>query len=141
MKLFDDCLCQGFLDGAKEVVEGNEVVGRLYDVVHWHGFLILETDGACLKDVACLFLGQFAALNAIAVVGELHLSLMVESSLAMRLLLINEISEMHSVSLEEAMDIFYNSPLLPLLEDGIADLHCRSDKYLAEEIWREREEI
>ena len=40
-----------------------------------------------------------------------------------------------------AMDIFYNSPLLPLLEEGIADLHCRSDKYLAEEIWREREEI
>ena len=61
--------------------------------------------------------------------------------------IINEISEMHSVSLEEAMDIFYNSPLLPLLaavsskNDGIADLHCRSDKYLAEEIWREREEI
>ena len=46
--------------------------------------------------------------------------------------------EMHSVSLEEAMDIFYNSPLLPLLEEGIADLHCRSDKYLAEEIWREQ---
>ena len=49
--------------------------------------------------------------------------------------IITEISEMHSVSLEEAMDIFYNSPLLPLLEEGIADLHCRSDKYLAEEIW------
>ena len=40
-----------------------------------------------------------------------------------------------------AVDIFYNSPLLPLLEEGIADLHCRSDKYLDEEIWREREEI
>lgn len=54
--------------------------------------------------------------------------------------IINEISQMHSVSLEEAMDIFYNSPFLPLLEEGVADLHCRSDKYLAEEIWREREE-
>ena len=41
---------------------------------------------------------------------------------------------------EEAMDIFYNSPLLPLLEEGIADLHCRSEKYLADEIWREREQ-
>lgn len=51
--------------------------------------------------------------------------------------IINEISELHGVSLEEAMDIFYTSPLLPLLEDGVADLHCRSDKYLAEEIWRE----
>ena len=39
--------------------------------------------------------------------------------------------------MEEAMDIFYNSPILPLLEEGVADLHCRSDKYLAEEIWRE----
>ena len=54
--------------------------------------------------------------------------------------IINEISQMHSVSLEEAMDIFYNSPLLPLLEEGVADLHCRSDKYLAEEIWREDKE-
>ena len=54
--------------------------------------------------------------------------------------IINEISQMHGVSLEEAMDIFYNSPLFPLFEDGVADLHCRSDKYLAEEIWREREE-
>ncbi len=51
--------------------------------------------------------------------------------------IINEISNMYSVSLEEAMDIFYNSSLLPLLEDGVADLHCRSDKYLAEEIWME----
>lgn len=54
---------------------------------------------------------------------------------------INEISEMHSVSLEDAMDIFYTSPLLPLLEEGVADLHCRSDKYLAEEIWREYKEM
>jgi hypothetical protein len=35
------------------------------------------------------------------------------------------------------MDIFYNSPLLPLIEEGTADLHCRSDHYLAEEIWQE----
>ena len=54
--------------------------------------------------------------------------------------IINEISEMHGVSLENAMDIFYNSPLLPLLEEGVADFHCRSDKYLAEEIWREYDE-
>ena len=39
--------------------------------------------------------------------------------------IINEISEMHSASIEE----------------GVADLHCRIDKYLAKEIWREREEI
>lgn len=51
--------------------------------------------------------------------------------------IINEISNMYSVSIEKAIDIFYNSPLLALLEEGVADLHCRSDKYLAEEIWRE----
>lgn len=44
---------------------------------------------------------------------------------------------MHDVSIEQAMDVFYTSELVPLLEDGVADLHCRSDKCLAEEIWRE----
>ena len=51
--------------------------------------------------------------------------------------IINEISEMHSVSLEEAMDIFYKSPLLSVLEEGIADIYCRRDKYIEEEIWEE----
>lgn len=51
--------------------------------------------------------------------------------------IISEISEMHDVPIEQAMEIFYTSELLPLLEDGVADLHCRSNKYLAEEIWRE----
>ena len=37
--------------------------------------------------------------------------------------IINEISNMYSVSIEKAMDIFYNSPLLALLEEGVADLH------------------
>ena len=49
--------------------------------------------------------------------------------------IINQISEVHNISVEDAMGIFYNSPMLTLLEEGIADLHCRSDKYLAEEIW------
>ena len=51
--------------------------------------------------------------------------------------IISAISELHNISLEEAMNIFYHSPLLPLLEDGVADLHCRIEHYLAEEIWRE----
>ena len=54
--------------------------------------------------------------------------------------IISAISELHGIPLEDAMDVFYNSPLLPLLEEGVADLHCRSDKYLAEEIWREKDE-
>ena len=53
--------------------------------------------------------------------------------------IISAISELHGVSFEEAMDIFYLSPLLPLIEEGVADLHCRSDRYLADEIWREHQ--
>lgn len=40
-----------------------------------------------------------------------------------------------------AMDVFYNSQTLKLIEDGVADLHCRSDYYLAEEIAREYREL
>ena len=31
----------------------------------------------------------------------------------------------------------YNSETANMIEEGIADLHCRSDKYFAEEIWNE----
>jgi len=54
--------------------------------------------------------------------------------------IINAISKLHGVSTEEAANIFYNSATMQLIEDGVADLHCRSDKYLAEEIWNEWEE-
>ena len=50
------------------------------------------------------------------------------------------ISEMFNVPLDEATDIFYNSETASMIEEGIADLHCRSDKYLAGEIWREYQE-
>ena len=47
------------------------------------------------------------------------------------------ISEMYGVSLEEATDIFYNSETSNMIEEEVADLHCRSDKYLAEVVWDE----
>lgn len=47
------------------------------------------------------------------------------------------ISEMFGVSINDATDIYYNSDTANLIEEGVADLHCRSDKYLAEEVWRE----
>lgn len=31
--------------------------------------------------------------------------------------------------------LYFNSSIANLIEEGIADLHCRSDKYLATEIW------
>lgn len=50
------------------------------------------------------------------------------------------ISEMSNISLDEAADIYYNSETANMIEEGISDLHCRSDKYLAEEIIREYQE-
>ena len=47
------------------------------------------------------------------------------------------ISDMFHVSLQEATDIYYESETAHLIDDGVADLHCRSDKYLATEIWAE----
>lgn len=39
--------------------------------------------------------------------------------------------------LEKALDVFYNSDMLQLIQDGVADLHCRSDQYLADEVYYE----
>lgn len=51
--------------------------------------------------------------------------------------IISAISEMHGIPIDIAAGIFYNSDTMQLIEEGVADLHCRSDKYLAEEIWAE----
>lgn len=48
--------------------------------------------------------------------------------------------EQFKLSVEEAMDIFYNSETFVLIDEGVADLHCRSYKYLAGEVWREYQE-
>lgn len=51
--------------------------------------------------------------------------------------IIQQISEIYGVSLEKATDIFYTSETSAMIEEGVADLHCRSDKYLAQCIWDE----
>lgn len=53
---------------------------------------------------------------------------------------IKSLSELYGLSLQEATDIYYQSDTSALIEDGIADLHCRSDKYLASVIWEEHQE-
>ncbi|MDE6512877.1 MAG: DUF3791 domain-containing protein, partial [Muribaculaceae bacterium] len=50
------------------------------------------------------------------------------------------ISAMFNVSLELAADIFYNSDTSVLIEEGVADLHCRSSRYLAQCVWDEYKE-
>ena len=44
------------------------------------------------------------------------------------------IAEMKDVTLEQAMEMFYGSQTMTLIRDDVSDLHCRSDKYLAEEV-------
>ncbi|MDR2132933.1 MAG: DUF3791 domain-containing protein [Clostridiales Family XIII bacterium] len=43
-------------------------------------------------------------------------------------------AEFAGVSLREALDVFYKSNLYTEIRDGISDMHCRSDGYLAEEL-------
>ena len=43
-------------------------------------------------------------------------------------------SHMSGLPLSEALDFFYHSELYTLLHEGISDMHCRSDEYLAEEL-------
>lgn len=50
--------------------------------------------------------------------------------------IIELISEKENISRDEAMDILYSSPLFEIIDDGSADLICRSDIYLADEVLR-----
>lgn len=43
-------------------------------------------------------------------------------------------AEKYGVTVEEAFDRFYKSRLYPLISEGVSDLHCMSDDYLAEEL-------
>lgn len=51
--------------------------------------------------------------------------------------IIKIIAQCLNVTREEAMDIFYSSPSFELIDKGVADMHCRSDQYLADEIINE----
>ena len=51
--------------------------------------------------------------------------------------IIQQIAADLGISNVDAMDHFYNSRIFQLISEGIADLHCRSDRYLAEEVERE----
>lgn len=48
--------------------------------------------------------------------------------------IIEILAEKLHISREEAMELFYSSPVFELIDQGVADLNCRSDKYLADEI-------
>ena len=54
---------------------------------------------------------------------------------------IEELSELKNITLRQALDMFYKSAVYEEMREGVSDMHCRSDKYLAEEICREGERI
>ena len=43
-------------------------------------------------------------------------------------------AELAGVPLRQAFDVFYRSNLYTYIREGISDMHCRSDGYLAEEL-------
>ena len=44
------------------------------------------------------------------------------------------------LSLDAALDFFYHSKVYPLIRDGVSDMHCMSDAYLADELKQEYNE-
>lgn len=44
------------------------------------------------------------------------------------------------LTLEDALSFFYDSDTYKLISEGVADLHCRSDEYLARELVMEFDE-
>lgn len=40
----------------------------------------------------------------------------------------------------ESLDFFYHSETYPLISQGVSDLHCMSDEYLADELLQEYQE-
>lgn len=53
---------------------------------------------------------------------------------------IEALAERKGVSLTEALDLFYRSNTYSLMRDGVSDLHCMSEAYLADEIIAESAE-
>ena len=50
---------------------------------------------------------------------------------------IERFSEQQGISLDAALDFFYHSDVYKLMRDGVSDMHCMSDAYLAEELKQE----
>lgn len=54
--------------------------------------------------------------------------------------IIMALCELYNISIDKAITIFYESDTAMLIDEGVADLHCRSSKYLAQCIWDEFQE-
>lgn len=46
-------------------------------------------------------------------------------------------ANIENISVDLALDFFYQSQLYQLISEGVSDLHCMSDVYLAEDLAEE----
>ena len=51
--------------------------------------------------------------------------------------IIEALCELYAIPVKDATDIYYSSDTSRLIEEGVAELHCRSEKYLATLVWEE----
>lgn len=47
----------------------------------------------------------------------------------------------NGLNLDKALNMFYHSELYRLMREGVSDIHCMSDEYLAQELGREQQNI
>ena len=51
--------------------------------------------------------------------------------------IIERFAKQQGLSLDEALNFFYYSEVYRLIRDGVSDMHCMSDAYLADELEQE----
>lgn len=54
--------------------------------------------------------------------------------------IIKSLCDLYSLSIQDATDMYYQSDTSELIGEGVVDLQCRSDKYLATIVWEEHQE-
>ena len=86
MKFLDQGLCQFIFGVVNDIVYATEVVGGLNDIVYVDG-LIRYADGIGFEDVACLLVGQTAALDVVGVVRQIDLCAVVDAAAHLALFL------------------------------------------------------
>ena len=50
---------------------------------------------------------------------------------------IDEFAKAANISHRKALDLFYRSQIYKEMSEGISDMHCRSEQYLAEDLMQE----
>ena len=51
--------------------------------------------------------------------------------------IVAEFAKQMNISVEQALEFFYHSETYQELREGIADLHCRSDQYVVDDLKNE----